>query len=119
MTTILERYEELHPASWRLHERAARYFPDGVTHDIRYFQPFPLYVERNVLASQRVFEAAARDGVRVVFSSSSSVYGATFSANTAARIIRMTITAPTVPSGRRRMKSPVARRIRRQVVSSR
>ena len=36
---------------------------------------FPLYVERNVLASQRVFEAAARDGVRVVFASSSSVYG--------------------------------------------
>jgi nucleoside-diphosphate-sugar epimerase len=36
---------------------------------------FPLYVERNVLASQRVFEAAARDGVRVIFASSSSVYG--------------------------------------------
>ena len=36
---------------------------------------FPLYVERNVLASQRLFEAAARDGVRVVFASSSSVYG--------------------------------------------
>ena len=36
---------------------------------------FSLYVERNVLASQRVFEAAARDGVRVVFASSSSVYG--------------------------------------------
>ena len=36
---------------------------------------FPLYVERNVLASQRVFEAAARDRVRVVFASSSSVYG--------------------------------------------
>ncbi len=36
---------------------------------------FPLYVERNVLASQRVFEAAARDAVRVVFASSSSVYG--------------------------------------------
>ena len=46
MTTILERYEELHSASRRLHERAARYFPDGVTHDIRYFQPFPLYVDR-------------------------------------------------------------------------
>jgi UDP-glucuronate 4-epimerase len=29
-----------------------------------------------VLASQRIFEAAARDGVRVVFASSSSVYGA-------------------------------------------
>ena len=34
-----------------------------------------LYVERNVLASQRLFEAAARDGVRVVFASSSSIYG--------------------------------------------
>jgi nucleoside-diphosphate-sugar epimerase len=37
---------------------------------------FPLYLRRNVLASQRVFEAAARDGVRIVFASSSSVYGA-------------------------------------------
>ena len=37
---------------------------------------FPAYLRRNVLASQRVFEAAARDGVRVVFASSSSVYGA-------------------------------------------
>ena len=36
---------------------------------------FPLYVRRNVLASQRVFEAAAAAGVRVVFASSSSVYG--------------------------------------------
>jgi nucleoside-diphosphate-sugar epimerase len=37
---------------------------------------FPLYLRRNILASQRVFEAAARDRVRVVFTSSSSVYGA-------------------------------------------
>lgn len=37
---------------------------------------FPDYLRHNVLASQRVFEAAARDGVRVVFASSSSVYGA-------------------------------------------
>ncbi len=44
MTTILERYVELHPASLRLHQRASRFFPDGVTHDIRYFTPFPLYV---------------------------------------------------------------------------
>jgi UDP-glucuronate 4-epimerase len=36
---------------------------------------FELYLRRNVLASQRVFEAAARDGARVVFASSSSVYG--------------------------------------------
>ena len=36
---------------------------------------FELYVTRNVLASQRVFDAAAGAGVRVVFASSSSVYG--------------------------------------------
>jgi len=55
---------------------------DGVFHlagqpGVRSFgDVFPLYLRRKVLASQRVFEAAARDGVRVVFSSSSSVYGA-------------------------------------------
>ncbi|HLY95093.1 MAG TPA: NAD-dependent epimerase/dehydratase family protein [Gaiellaceae bacterium] len=36
---------------------------------------FPLYVRRNVLATQRVLETAAAAGVRVVFASSSSVYG--------------------------------------------
>jgi UDP-glucuronate 4-epimerase len=37
---------------------------------------FPLHLRHNVLASQRLFETAVRDGVRVVFASSSSVYGA-------------------------------------------
>jgi UDP-glucuronate 4-epimerase len=36
---------------------------------------FDDYVERNVRASGRLFEAAARHGTRVVFASSSSVYG--------------------------------------------
>jgi UDP-glucuronate 4-epimerase len=36
---------------------------------------FDDYLRRNVLATQRVFESAARAGVRVVFASSSSVYG--------------------------------------------
>jgi UDP-glucose 4-epimerase len=36
---------------------------------------FEHYVERNVRASGRVFEAAARRGVRVVYASSSSIYG--------------------------------------------
>jgi UDP-glucuronate 4-epimerase len=55
---------------------------DGVFHlagqpGVRSFgDVFPLYLRRNVLASQRVFEAAVRDGVKVVFASSSSVYGA-------------------------------------------
>lgn len=43
MTTIIERYAEMHPASRRLYERATRLFPDGVTHDIRRQLPFPLY----------------------------------------------------------------------------
>jgi nucleoside-diphosphate-sugar epimerase len=38
-------------------------------------ETFALYVRDNVLASQRVFEAASGAGVRVVFASSSSVYG--------------------------------------------
>jgi nucleoside-diphosphate-sugar epimerase len=37
---------------------------------------FPSYLRHNVQASERVFEAAARAGARVVFASSSSVYGA-------------------------------------------
>jgi len=36
---------------------------------------FELYVRRNVIAAGRLFDAAARRGVRVVFASSSSVYG--------------------------------------------
>jgi len=54
---------------------------DGVFHlaaqaGVRSFgDVFPLYLSRNVLATQRVFEAAASAGVRVVFTSSSSVYG--------------------------------------------
>ena len=54
---------------------------DGVFHlaaqaGVRSFgDVFPLYVRRNVLATHRVLEAAAQAGVRVVFASSSSVYG--------------------------------------------
>jgi UDP-glucuronate 4-epimerase len=55
---------------------------DGVFHlagqpgPARSFAHFPLYLRQNVEVAQRVFEAAARDGVRVVFASSSSIYGA-------------------------------------------
>jgi len=54
---------------------------DGVFHlagqpgPARSFDNFPLYVRQNIDAAERVFAAAARDGVRVVFASSSSVYG--------------------------------------------
>ena len=54
---------------------------DGVFHlagrpGVRSFgDVFPHYLRDNVLATQRVFEAAAASGVRVVWASSSSVYG--------------------------------------------
>ncbi|MDX6469718.1 MAG: UDP-glucuronate 4-epimerase, partial [Gaiellaceae bacterium] len=54
---------------------------DGIFHlaaqaGVRSFgDVFPVYVRRNLLATHRVFEAAAAAGVRVVFASSSSVYG--------------------------------------------
>ncbi len=54
---------------------------DGVFHlaaqaGVRSFGAvFPLYVRRNLIATQRLFEAAAAAGTRVVFASSSSVYG--------------------------------------------
>jgi len=54
---------------------------DGVFHlagqpGVRSFGPvFDEYVRRNLIATQRVFDSAARANVRVVFASSSSVYG--------------------------------------------
>jgi len=54
---------------------------DGVFHlagqpGVRSFgEVFPVYVRENVLASQRVLEAAAGSGAKVVLASSSSIYG--------------------------------------------
>ena len=54
---------------------------DGVFHlagqpGVRSFgEAFPLYLRRNVLATQRVFHSSAEAGVRVVYASSSSIYG--------------------------------------------
>jgi UDP-glucuronate 4-epimerase len=54
---------------------------DGVFHlaaqpGVRSFgDVFPNYLRRNLHASQRLFEAASRDGVRVVLASTSSIYG--------------------------------------------
>jgi nucleoside-diphosphate-sugar epimerase len=54
---------------------------DGVFHlagqpGVRSFgDVFPLYLRRNLLATQRVLEACSATGTRLVFASSSSVYG--------------------------------------------
>ncbi|MSQ10574.1 MAG: aspartate aminotransferase family protein, partial [Dehalococcoidia bacterium] len=46
MPTIVETYEQLHPASARLNAEARQVFPDGTTHDNRFYGPFPIYVDR-------------------------------------------------------------------------
>ncbi|MGH3065612.1 MAG: NAD-dependent epimerase/dehydratase family protein, partial [Gaiellaceae bacterium] len=54
---------------------------DGIFHlagqpGVRSFgSVFPVYVRQNILASQRLFEAAAQARTRTVFASSSSIYG--------------------------------------------
>jgi glutamate-1-semialdehyde 2,1-aminomutase len=44
--TLLEAYQALTPRSAKLAERARDVFPSGLTHDSRYFDPYPLYVTR-------------------------------------------------------------------------
>ena len=44
MSTIDERFHEKHPKSLELAEKARQMFPDGVTHDVRWISPFPLYM---------------------------------------------------------------------------
>ena len=44
--SLAERYSAAFPRSRQLHEQARRVFPHGVTHDGRYMEPFPVYVDR-------------------------------------------------------------------------
>lgn len=44
--TLLERYHREFPGSCRRYERARHIFPAGVTHDLRYLEPFPVYIDR-------------------------------------------------------------------------
>ncbi len=41
-----QRYEAEFAGSRKLHDQARGLFPDGVTHDLRYLEPFPIYVTR-------------------------------------------------------------------------
>ena len=43
MPTIDEQYRKLHPGSFNLYQKAEGLFPDGVTHDIRWVTPFPIF----------------------------------------------------------------------------
>ena len=44
MPTILEEYVARHPSSAQRYAEAVTLFPGGVTHDVRYATPFPLYM---------------------------------------------------------------------------
>jgi glutamate-1-semialdehyde 2,1-aminomutase len=46
--TILDTYVRLHAGSARLYEESLRVFPSGVTHDVRYVTPFPVFIDRAV-----------------------------------------------------------------------
>jgi glutamate-1-semialdehyde 2,1-aminomutase len=45
-SSLVERYAEAFPRSQKLHEQARQIFPNGVTHDLRHMEPFPVYVDR-------------------------------------------------------------------------
>src|SRR5438045_3806736 len=44
--SLTERYAAAFPTSRKLYEQAKAVFPGGVTHDLRYLEPFPVYVDR-------------------------------------------------------------------------
>jgi len=46
LPTLSQHYEKEFAGSRRLYEQALRTFPNGVTHDLRYLEPFPIYIER-------------------------------------------------------------------------
>jgi glutamate-1-semialdehyde 2,1-aminomutase len=46
MATLTARYEAAFPTSRRLYEQARSVFPNGVTHDLRFLEPFPIYIDR-------------------------------------------------------------------------
>src|SRR5688572_13216167 len=46
LASILEAFEAMHARSRTFAERARQVFPSGITHDIRIFSPWPIYVER-------------------------------------------------------------------------
>src|SRR5438876_11494293 len=44
--SLTERYQCAFPNSRKLFEQGKSLFPGGVTHDLRYLEPFPIYVDR-------------------------------------------------------------------------
>jgi glutamate-1-semialdehyde 2,1-aminomutase len=45
-SSLTEQYEARFVKSRILHEKAKHLFPNGVTHDLRHLEPFPVYIDR-------------------------------------------------------------------------
>ena len=43
--SLAERFAAEFPTSKKLHDQAREVFPDGVTHDLRHLEPFPVYID--------------------------------------------------------------------------
>src|SRR5262245_37589791 len=46
LRSLSARYEAEFPTSRKLYHEARTVFPSGVTHDLRYLEPFPVYIDR-------------------------------------------------------------------------
>ncbi|MCK5569781.1 MAG: aspartate aminotransferase family protein, partial [Spirochaetes bacterium] len=44
--SMLDAYKSALPNSRTLYEKASALFPNGVTHDLRYLEPFPVYIQK-------------------------------------------------------------------------
>jgi len=64
VNTITDDYRRLHPGSQQLYEEALRTFPSGVTHDIRYTSPFPIFIDR--AAGSRKWDVDANEYIDYV-----------------------------------------------------
>lgn len=73
MPTILQTYEQQHPASARLNAEARGVFPDGATHDNRFYGPFPIYVDR--AQGSRKWDVDGREYIDLVMGHGALILG--------------------------------------------
>ena len=71
--TIDARFLDSHQRSAALHAGASALLPGGITHDIRHFEPFPIYVER--AAGARKWDVDGNEIIDFVMGHGALLYG--------------------------------------------
>ena len=71
--TIDARFLDSHQRSAALHAGASALLPGGITHDIRHFEPFPIYVER--AAGPRKWDVDGNEIIDFVMGHGALLYG--------------------------------------------